>query len=94
MPHPHNHKEQAARRAKQNANCKDKQQAKKKRKSDADADNPPEKSDGGNIYLSKIFRYALATQVMLSDQEANKLRDDVLNGKFNEYDDLKQQVRN
>ena len=89
-PHPHNHEEWAARRAKYNTNWKEKQQTKKKRKAEADAANLPNKSAGGNLFLAKSFKYALSTQVMLSNQESNKLVDDVLNGNFNEYDELKE----
>ena len=90
MPHLHNHEEWAARRSKYNADWKDKQQAKKNSKSETDAADPPTKSDGGNLFLAKSFKCALATHVMLSNQEANQLGDDVINGKFNEYYELKE----
>ena len=89
MPHPHNHEEWDARRAKYKYGRKKKQQAKKRRKSESDADNPPKKLASRNLYLAKNFTSAPATQVMFSDQESNQLVDDVLNGKFTEYDELK-----
>ena len=58
-------------------------------KSDADAADPPKKSADRNLSLTKIFKYELATQLMLSDQEGNQLVDNVLNGKFNEDVELK-----
>ena len=89
MPHPHNHKEWAARRAKWNADWKEKQQAKKKLKVEYNTADNPKKSAGGNLSLAKIFKYELSTQVMLYDQEANQIVEDVLNGNFNEDDELK-----
>ena len=90
IPHPHNHKEWASHRAKYNDDWKEKHQDKKKRKSEADAAYPPKKSAGRNLYLSRSFKYGLATQVMLSNQEANQIVYDFINGKFNENDELKE----
>ena len=89
MPHPYNHKEWSTCRAKYNYDCKEKYRAKKNRKYEADADDLAKKSSSGNLSLAKIFKYAIATQVMLSNQEDNQLVDDVLNGKFNEDDEVK-----
>ena len=89
MPHPHNHKEWDAHSFKYNDDWKEKHQAKKKRKVESDVADPPKKSTSRKLYLAKSFKSALANQVMLSDQEANQLVDDVLNGKFNEDDEIK-----
>ena len=89
MPHPNNHKEWASRRAKYNADLKEKHQAKKNIKPESDAADPPNKSSGRNLSLAKIFKYALSTQVMLSDQESNQFVYEVLNGKFAEDYELK-----
>ena len=89
MTHPQNHEKWAAHRAKYNADWKDKHQANKKRKAEADSADPIKKSTGGNLSPAKNFKYLLATQVMLSDQEANQLVEDVLNCKFNEDSEIK-----
>ena len=90
IPRPQNHEEWAARRAKYNVDWKEKQQAKKNCKSKANAANSPNKYADGNLSLSKSFKYALATQVMLSNQEDNQLVGNVMNGKFAEDDKLKE----
>ena len=73
MSNPHNHEEWSARRAKYNADWKDNQQAKKKHNSEANSADPPKKSAGRYLSLAKSFKYELATQVLLFDQEANQL---------------------
>ena len=88
IPHPHNHEECSTRRDKYNADWKEKQNDNKKRKYKANAANPPNKQAGGDLSLAKSCKSALATHVMLSDPEGNQFVDDVLNSKFNEYDDL------
>ena len=62
----------------------------KKRKAESHAANPSNKLAGKNLSLSKIFKSAPATQVMLSDQEANRIVDNVINGKFAEGDELQE----
>ena len=62
----------------------------KNRKSEADIANPTNKLAVRNPFLSKSFKYAQATQVMLSYQETNQLVDYVLRGKF--ADDDKQKI--
>ena len=89
MYHPHNHEEWEDHRDKFKAHWKEKQQAMKNHKAEADAANPPKKSSGGNLSISKMFKSELATQLMLSKQEANQLVDDVLNSKFSKDDKLK-----
>ena len=90
LSHSHNHGEWATCREEYNADWKENNQAKKKNKYEADAANPPNKSAYVKLSLSKIFKFALVTQVMLSNQESNQLVDVVLNGKFNEYYELKE----
>ena len=89
MPHTCNHEEWETCRAKYNADWKEKHQDKKKLKAESDASSSPKKSSDNNLYLAKSFKSMLSTQVMLSNQEANQLVDDVLNEKFTKYDELK-----
>ena len=84
MPQPYHHEEWESRRAKLTSNWTENQQAKKKHEAEAYAVYPAKKSYGGNLSLAKSFKYVLATHVMFSEQEANQLVYNILNGKFAE----------
>ena len=84
MPAPHDHEEWQERETAGNNAWKKIQKTWATTKRKATDAEPSPKEKGWNLSLSKIFKASLATQVVLSDSEANNLIKKFMNAAFDD----------